>query len=220
MNKSYDYGGVQVALSKPVQNLRTVKKTIYIDSGDRDTVKYTKNGDCVLYLPRVYEKVVSINVTSAEFPSVKNAKAHSYTKTSANDSTLTSSPLYFFLELVGLNKSDETAPAADRSARVDGVFAKFQVPATNTEPVLYTESSGQKNIAYYSPAISKLDRLHTKVRLHTQKGGGSAANPELVDGYIYWDAAAAEFSLTLEVETMENSFDSFSSLETRVAERA
>ena len=218
MNKSYDYGGVQVALSKPVQKLRTVKKTIYIDSGDRDTVKYTKNGDCVVYLPRVYEKVVSINISSAEFPVLSSAKAHSYGTTTLNNATLVSSPLYFFLELVGLNKADEAAPAADRSARVDGVFAKFQAPAVNTEPVLYTESSGQKNIQYYTPSISKLDRLHMKLRLHTQKGAGSATNPEVVDGHIYW--SSGEFSLTLEVETMENVFDDFSSLETRVAERA
>jgi hypothetical protein len=218
MNKSYDYGGVQVAFSKPVQKLRTVKKTIYIDSGDRDTVKYTKNGDCVIYLPRVYEKVVSINVRSAEFPSIVSAKAHSYSTTTLNDATLTSPPLYFLLEFGGLNKADETAPGADRSARVDGVFAKFQVPAVNTEPIYYTESSGQKNIEYYSPAISKLDRLQLRLRLHTQKGGNSTTNPEVVSGHIYW--STGEFSLTVEVETMENAFDDFSSLETRVAERA
>ena len=34
MNKSYDYNGVQIAPSKPVPKLRTVKKTVHIDSAD------------------------------------------------------------------------------------------------------------------------------------------------------------------------------------------
>jgi hypothetical protein len=35
--------------------------------------------------------------------------------------------------------------------------------------------------------------------------------------YIYW--SASEFSFSLELETLENSFDDFSSVETRVGDR-
>ena len=44
MNKVFDYNGTFVSASKPVKQLRTVKKTFMIDSADRDTVKYYTNG--------------------------------------------------------------------------------------------------------------------------------------------------------------------------------
>ena len=228
MNKTFDYNGVQIAPSKPVQKLRTVKKTLYIDSGDRDMVKYPTNGDFVVYLPRVYEKVVSLNVRGAEFPPISGAYVHpgSSGASFGNDQALGSTTKYFsiFLEAEGLNKSDETSPLADRSARVDSTFAKFQLPYLTTDPIIYNESGGQQNVLYYQPPISKLDRLHLRTRLHTQKGGVGTANN--VDGFIYWSGGATgqtsgkEYGITLEIETMENSFDDFSSLETRIGERS
>jgi hypothetical protein len=218
MNRTFDYNGVQIAPSKPVQKLRTVKKTLYLDSGDRDTLKFDKNGDCVLYLPRAYEKVVSLNIRAAEFPPIDSANAHGYgTPAASNNVALTTTPLYILVEIEGLNKSDETSSGADRAGYVDSVFTKFQVPALRTDAILYTESSGQKNVVYYQPAISKLDRLHIRTRLHTQKGSKDGAAPDLVDGYIYW---TAEYSLTLEIETLENSFDDFSTIETRIGDRS
>jgi hypothetical protein len=111
MNKTFDYNGVQIAPSKPVQKLRTVKKTLYIDSGDRDMVKYPTNGDFVLYLPRVYEKVVSLNVRGAEFPPISDAYVHAGSSGASfgSDQTLGTATKYFsfFLEAEGLNKSDE-----------------------------------------------------------------------------------------------------------------
>ena len=60
MNKAFDHNGTIVSASRPVKQLKTVKKTVLIDSADRDTTKYYTNGDVVYYLPRVYENVVSI----------------------------------------------------------------------------------------------------------------------------------------------------------------
>jgi len=68
MNRSYDYNGVVVSASRPNKVLRTVKKTIHIDSGDRDTFKYYTNGDFWVYLPRNYQNVTSIRLKDAQFP--------------------------------------------------------------------------------------------------------------------------------------------------------
>jgi len=212
MNKTFDYNGVQIAPSRPVQKLRTVKKTLFIDSGDRDIVKYPLNGDFIIHLPRVYEKVVSLNISSAEFPPMNSAFAKAIN--GSTGTSVTSSPLYFLLEFKDLNKADETAHLANRSSLVDSAFAKFQVH-TLVDPLFYNENSSQKNIEYYQPSLSKLDRLHIRTRLHTQKG--STTDSLTTDGFIYWDT---EFALTLEIETLENSFDDFSSIETRVGERA
>ena len=208
MNRAFDYNGSQIAPSKPVQKLRTVKKTVYIDSGDRDVIKYPSNGDFVIYLPRVHEKVVSLNIRSAEFSNITDAIITRDDGTSASFLTASDNS-YFFIEFGGLNRSDETVPTADRSAYIDSVFAKFQIleKATNTtDPILYNESSGQKNNQYYQPAISKLDRIHIKVRSHYPKG------------IISWNNL--DWSLTLDIETLENSFDDFSVMETRIGDRS
>jgi hypothetical protein len=68
MNQAYDYNGHVVAPSKPTKVLRTVKKTIHIDSADRDTSKFFTNGCWVAYLPRNYQNVTKIRLKSAEFP--------------------------------------------------------------------------------------------------------------------------------------------------------
>ena len=211
MNKTYDYNGVQIAPSKPVQKLTTYKRSVYIDSGDRDSTVYPTNGNYVVYLPRVYEKVVSLNVRGAEFPPISSAYSHLYSATggTANDASNVSA-YSIFLEIEGLNKSDETAIGADRSANVESVFAKFQLAGLTGDATIYNESAGQKNIVYYQPPISKLDRLHLTTRLHSQQGATA--------GYIYW--RTKEYGLTIDIETIENSFDDFSSLETRIGERS
>lgn len=68
MNQAFDYNGVVVAQSAPKKVLRTVKKTIHIDSADRDTTKYYTNGDFWVYLPRNYQHIVSIRLKDAQFP--------------------------------------------------------------------------------------------------------------------------------------------------------
>jgi hypothetical protein len=220
MNRTFDYRGVQVAPSNPVAKLRTVKKTIYIDSGDRDIVKYERNGDFVIYLPRVYENVVCISLKGAEFPPVNAGvtgvqqwdKSPSAGGGPASSNLASPAPAYFFIEVDGLNRADETAINANRSASIDSVFAKIQVPDT-TSRIIYSEDSGPTNINYYQPAIGRLDRLAIRTRLHNQNPNQS----------IYWADISAEikqnYSLTLEVTTMENSFDDFSSMETRLSER-
>jgi len=68
MNHAFDYNGHVVSQSKPQKVLRTVKKTIHIDSADRDTSKFFTNGEWVAYLPRNYQNVTKIHLKSAEFP--------------------------------------------------------------------------------------------------------------------------------------------------------
>ena len=109
MNKAYDYQGTIVSMSKPVKKLRSIRKTIHLDSGDRDRNIYRDNGDFFLYLPRSYENVVGINIRGAEFPSLSVAHTKSAT---GGTGTVETSTLYFFLELEGLNKSDETVVGA------------------------------------------------------------------------------------------------------------
>ena len=200
MNTVYDYSGTLVSKSSPNPTLTTTKRTVYLDSGDRDTTFYPTNGSYTIYLPRVYERVVSISVKSAEFPVIADARVIG--STGGTGGTLATTPLYFFLEIDGLNRSDETSAGADRSAFVDSVFAKFQVYPVN-DPIIYTESSGQSIVQRYLPPLGRVDRLKISTRLHTQPRGDT----------IFWPT---EYGLALEIETMENSFDNFSSMETRL----
>jgi hypothetical protein len=245
MNKVFDYNGTFVSPSKPVKQLRTVKKTILIDSADRDTTKYYTNGDFVVYLPRSYKNVVSMRLKSAEFPPLTvgaagaGAFTHLYTNgpnlsaanggtwSAATDVPVPATNYYFLLELEGLNKYDETVSAANRSTYVDNVFAKIPVnlvvQSTTATPgyfIEYNDHTLEENISRYTPAIENLDRIHIKCRLHSQQDKS---------GYIYWTSdgtyagnggnSIANFALTLEVETLENTFDDFSSFETRINNR-
>jgi hypothetical protein len=197
MNRVFDYNGVVVAPSHPVKKLTTTKKFMVIDSGDRDPVKYTSNGDFVVYLPRVYENVISIRLAAAEFP----ASAPTEVGPGTGGSTQ-----YFLIDIEGLNKTDECSVGADRSGYPDGFFAK--IPFTSGQSTYYNDSSFQENIAHYTPAIGKLDRMHIRTRYHSQKATG---------GYIYWDS---EYSLTFEIEYLDNVFDDFSQFESRVSDRS
>jgi hypothetical protein len=203
MNKVYDYSGSLVSKSSPNPGLTTTKRTVYIDSGDRDTTFYPNNGSYIVYLPRVYECVVSISVKSAEFPLITDARTLSNGVTGA---ALPSTTLSFLLEIEGLNRSDETAASGNRSAFTDSIFGKFQV-YDPTLPIIYTESSGQSIIQRYLPPVGRIDRLKITTRLHSQPRGDT----------IFWPR---QYGLALEFETMENSFDNFSSLETRIGSRS
>lgn len=120
----YDRNGVLVRNTQPVRQLNKVTKVITIDSRDRDTTKFVKvnggastsdPGDYVVYLPRVYENVVSLRLKSATIQ--------------APTSGLGFNPadLYVMLSLENLNRSDETASGADRAGFVDSWFAKLPV---------------------------------------------------------------------------------------------
>lgn len=242
---NFDYRGSIVSTSVPKTELRTLKKVFHVDSGDRDTGIYYTNGEFVVYLPRVYEKVVSLRLMSAEFPSLDLAYAHSYTKGSnvatadyATDVHLHVSsathyiPNYFMIDIDGLNKSDETAVGANRSQFPDSFFAKIPTVTSQklsladgatgitTGFIEYNDHSASENIAQFSPPIGKLDRLRIRPRLHTQQGS---------QGFIYWTLSnattapataanvnGANYCMTFEIEYLDNGFDQFSSLSTRL----
>jgi hypothetical protein len=199
MNRAFDYEGTIVAPSKSEKKLRLVKKRLMLDSGDRDTAKYLRNNDVVYYLPRVYENVVSIRLMAAEIP--PNALVFS------SGAAVNPASLYYLIDVEGLNKTDECAAGASRSGYPDGYFAKIPVGST-TIAMFYNDNSNQENIATYYPPIGKLDRMRVRMRLHSQKASADS---------IYW--ASGEYSLSLELECMENSFDSFSAFETRISTR-
>lgn len=241
MNKVFDYNGTFVSASKPVKQLRTVKKTLLIDSIDRDDAKYYTNGDVVYYLPRVYENVVSIRLKSATFTPIANqatspsggiARTHSYsngqniaTATWANDGSVGGVVNYILIDIEGLNKCDELSVSADRSTFVDSYFARIPVETvtsagiTNKVIVNYNDHTHEENISRYSPPIGKLDRMHIVMRTHTQQDKS---------GFIYWTTdsgvasstnRAGHYSLVFELEMLDNGFDEFSSMESRINNR-
>ena len=208
MNRAFDYEGTIVAPSRPDKKLRLVKKRLMLDSGDRDISKFPYNNDIVFYLPRVYENVVSIRLMAAEFPAgITGLSAPNVIPITAV-AIQGGVPLYILADIEGLNKSDECAAGAQRSGYPDGYFAK--IPLTGaTGQTFYNDNSEQENITAYYPPIGRLDRLHLRMRAHSQKASGES---------IYWHDG--EYSLSLELQCMENSFDSFSSFETRISKRA
>ena len=119
---NYDRNGTIVRTSQPVREVRTVKKTILIDSRDRDPTKYVKvnagsstsdPGDYVVYLPRPLENVVSLRLKSAIVAAPQS--------TNFTDN-------YILMSIEGLNKIDETAYAANRAGFVDNTFARLSNP--------------------------------------------------------------------------------------------
>ena len=246
MSRTFDYGGTIVSKSHPVKSLKTSKKTLLIDSADRDTTKYYTNGDFVVYLPRVYEKVVSIRLMGAEFPPLvitsgsPGAFTHSYMygpnltngiwnpasqstpPTGFSKDAAVSSGYYFIVDIEGLNKVDETTVASQKSTFSDSFYAK--IPAVTTTYgsqafIEYNDHCLQENIAKYSPALNKLDRLHIRTRLHSQQDRNGFINWTSDGAYAASGNRTADFNLTLEIEYLDNVFDDFSSLETHLTNR-
>lgn len=217
MNRAFDYNGVQIAPSRPVQKLVKRTRILHIDSGDRDIKLYPNNGNFTVYLPRAYERVTGINIKSAEFPQVSDTTGIFVNlwegpdiQASYTPPQLASVPRYFFLEAKGLNMSDETANAADRSASTNSVFGKFVVYNPTDTVVIYNESSDAHQEIQFFPPLTKLDRFQFRLRTHDMNR----------NQYMYWPALGAEWSISLDIETLENSFDEFSTIETRIADRA
>jgi len=227
MNRAFDYNGTIISPSNPTKKLTTLRRVVHLDSGDRDYNQYPTNGDMVLYLPRTYEKVVGIRVKAAEFAPIQGSYyVHDYGSTGATgtlDYALTTTGLYsIFLDVENLNRSDETSPRHQRSSFTDSTFAKFQIPFPATETILHNESSSIHNETYYTPPIGKLDRLRLVLRTHQQKASSTLTSSNGGPGFIYssgWNAGQLEYGLSLEIETLENSFDDYSSMETRIQDK-
>jgi hypothetical protein len=214
---NFDRNGVQVRASQPVRELRTVKKTVLIDSRDRDPTKYVKvnsgattsdPGDYVVYLPRPLENVVSVRLKSAIIGAPESAN---FTDN------------YVLLSIEGLNKIDETAPGANRAGFVDNTFARIANPnitsgtTNNTYTIFYNDRVDEENIVKYSPPIGTLDRLHVTLKYHN--GNAAAAGNGDITGRVLnapITFGTSENSFTFEIETMDNGFNAFSTFETRL----
>lgn len=214
----YDRNGVIVRQSQPVRELRTVKRTILIDSRDRDPTKYVKvnggapgsdPGDYIVYLPRPIENVVSVRLKSAIIAAPQS--------TNFTDN-------YVELSIEGLNKIDETAYGANRAGFVDNTFARISNPnltvgtTNNTYTIFYNDNVDEENIVRYTPAIGTLDRMHITLKYHAG-GPSSVSAPGDVTGRVLnapITFGTSENSFTFEVEYLDNGFTDFSSFQTRV----
>lgn len=214
----YDRNGVLVRTSQPVRELRTVKKTLLIDSRDRDPTKYVKvnagaaasdPGDYVVYLPRPLERVVSLRLKSAII---------------AAPQTTNFVDNYLMLSIEGLNKVDETAYAANRAGFVDNSFARISNPnltagaTNNTYTIFYNDNVDEENIVRYTPAIGTLDRFHVTLKYHAG-AASSATAPGDITGRVLnapITFGTSENSFTFEVEYMDNGFTDFSSFESQL----
>jgi hypothetical protein len=119
MNRVFEYNGTFVSPSNPGKTiLKTVKRSLIIDSADRDLVKYERNGEFTVFLPKVYENIISVRLAAAEFPNLNDAIV--FTKATGPPGVAITNagaiaPTYFLIELGGMNKSDECAINANRS---------------------------------------------------------------------------------------------------------
>lgn len=214
----FDRNGVLVRNTQPVKELRTVKKTLVIDSRDRDPTKYVKvnggaassdAGDYVVYLPRVYENVVALRLKAANI----RAPSGGFTDN------------YILLELEGLNKCDETATGANRSGYVDSWFAKinntnFTKTGTGTDlTIFYNDLVDEPNKVYYTPPIGRLDRIHATFRYHPSSVTltGATTDPTTTSNSKPISFGNGNDNvLTFEIEYLDNGFDQFSTFETQM----
>lgn len=214
----FDRNGVLVRQSQPVKELRTAKKVLTIDSRDRDPTKYVKvnggasssdSGDFVVYLPRVYENVVSLRLRAANI--------------AAPSGKFTSN--YLLMSIEGMNKMDETATGAQRSGLVDNAFAKISNPnfsKTGTGDdltIFYNDKVDEDNITRYTPPIGRLDRMHITLRYHPASvvPNGTTYDPLTAPNFgPITFGSGVEHSFTFEIEYQENGFDDFSSFETQM----
>ena len=214
----FERNGVLVQTSQAAAQLRTVKKVLTIDSRDRDPTKYVKvnggastsdPGDYVVYLPRVYENVVSIRLRAAV---IRAPETVGFTDN------------YIMMSLEGLNKIDETATGAQRSGLVDNAFAKISNPnftkaATGTDlTIFYNDKVDEENVTRYTPALGRLDRLHVQFYYHPSTVVPTATTnaPQTNPNYAPITFGANNHTLTFEIETLDNGFTDFSSFESRL----
>lgn len=223
---NFDSNGVLMRTTQPVRELRTVKKTILIDSRDRDPTKYVKAvggpgsasvtgfgtadpGDYVVYLPRPLQNVVSVRLKSAI---IRAPQTDNFTDN------------YVLLSIEGLNKIDETALGANKAGFVDNTFARIPNPnmlvgtTNNTYTIYYNDKSYEENIVRYTPAIGTLDRMHITLKYHTGVATSMTALGDVTGRVLNAPITfgTSENSFTFEVEMLDNGFTDFSSFETRL----
>lgn len=215
----FDRNGTLVRATQPVKELRIAKKIVTIDSRDRDPTKYVKvnggapssdAGDFVVYLPRVYENVVSLRLKSAIIAAPETGGF------GTNN--------YVLMSIEGMDKMDETSTGAQRSGLVDNAFAKISNPnitsssTNNTFTIFYNDKVDEENITRYTPPIGRLDRMHIQLRYHpnTVIPTVGTNNPATTPNYAPITFGTSNHSFTFEIEFMENGFDQFSSFETQV----
>lgn len=216
--RPFDRNGVLVAPSAVTAQLRTVKKVITIDSRDRDPTKFVRvnggatssdPGDFVVYLPRVYENVVSIRLKSAI---IRAPESTNFTDN------------YILMSIEGLDKIDETATGAQRSGLVDNAFAKIANPnftkaSTGVDlTIFYNDNNNEENITRYTPPIGRLDRFHITLRYHpsTVVPTATTNNPATNPNFAPITFGTSNNSFTFEIEMLDNGFTDFSSFETRL----
>jgi hypothetical protein len=215
---NFDRNGILVKTTQPVRELRTIKRTILVDSRDRDPTKYVKvnagastsdPGDYVVYLPRPLENVVSVRLKSAIIAAPQS--------TNFTDN-------YVLLSIEGLNKIDETAYGANRAGFIDNTFARIANPnitassTNNTYTIFYNDNVDEENIVRYTPPIGTLDRLHITLKYHAGAASSSTA-PGDVTGRVLnapITFGTSENSFTFEIEMLDNGFNDFSSFQTRL----
>lgn len=214
----FDRNGVLVRPSQPVKELRTVKKVLTVDSRDRDPTKYAKvnggaagsdAGDFVVYLPRIYENVVSLRLRSAI---VAAPQSTGFVQN------------YVLMSIEGLDKIDETATGAQRSGLVDNAFAKISNPnitsgtTNNTFTIFYNDKVDEENVTRYTPPIGRLDRFHITLRYHPSAVVPTVTTnaPQINPNFAPITFGTSENSFTFEIEYLENGFDDFSSFETQM----
>ena len=212
----FDRNGVLVRPSQPVKELRTVKKLLTVDSRDRDPTKYAKvnggaaasdAGDFVVYLPRVYENVVSLHLRGAIIAAPSSG---GFTDN------------YILMSIEGLDKMDETATGAQRSGHVDNAFAKISNPnftksgTGNDLTIFYPDTSAEDTVTRYTPPIGRLDRFHIQLRYHPATVVPTAGTnvPSTDPNFAPITFGTSNHSFTFEIEYLENGFDDFSSFET------
>jgi hypothetical protein len=218
---NFDRNGVLVRTTQPVKELRTVKKVLTIDSRDRDPTKFVRvnggattsdPGDYVVYLPRVYENVVSLRLRSAM---IKAPQSGGFTDN------------YLLVSIEGLDKIDETATGAQRSGLVDNAFAKISNPnmadpassTQNTFTIYYNDNVDEENVTRYTPPIGRLDRFHITLRHHpnTVVPTASTNAPQTNPNFAPITFGTSENSFTFEIEMLDNGFTDFSSFQTRLS---
>lgn len=216
----FSSNGFLLRTSQPLPELRTTKRTVLIDSRDRDPTKYVKvnggattsdPGDYVVYLPRPLENVTSVRLKSAII--------------SAPSSGFDASQNYLLLGIEGLNKIDETAYGANRAGFVDNSFARIANPnftkasTGNDLTIFYNDNVDEENIVKYSPPISRLDRLHVTLKYKTGVASTASAPGDVmgrVQNAPITFGNGYDNSFTFEIETLDNGFNAFSTFETRL----